>query len=443
MRSRFRFWLKKRGGRRTGSPRTALTAEALYYGVFIAVGAVALWLHSVNVLAPAWRLSRETSDYQVAECRILDKRVVEQPGLAGAEFVPYCRVRLLSEDAPQPPTWAPAGEPRTSSRLAHQVLEHCEVGQTHDCWRHPTDPTRVTLVHGGKWWPWLVTLIPLSLIALGVIGIVRAFLQAGVSAERRRTLAMSARTWDTLFAPLPMQSAEALPDMTPVTDSPGVRLKHRLPSLGDAGWRIATLATISIAWNLLIAFFVIGIVVDIWAGRPQWALAIAIAPLALAGVYMTIEMFRHAREASGVGSTSVEVDEHPLYPGRAYDAIVLQSGHFKLRALSVWLTCEEIATYCEGTDTRTSSIEVFREVIVRQQRCEVEPGKPFEQELEFRIPSQAMHSFQSAHNEVRWALEVRVTPQRWPAFTRRFLVCVFPPVGDAAPWSGRAMTGAT
>jgi hypothetical protein len=42
------------------------------------------------------------------------------------------------------------------------------------------------------------------------------------------------------------------------------------------------------------------------------------------------------------------------------------------------------------------------------------------------IPADAMHSFTSAHNAVRWRLVVQGTPDRWPMFSRTFPVVVLP-----------------
>lgn len=434
MRSRFRLWLKKRGGRRSGSQRTALAGELLYHGVFVGAGAIVLWLHVANALAPEWDRSAKTAAYEQATCRVLETRVSQQQGLSGTEFQPECKVQLLPQEANAPAGWASAGEAATSLPQAELALNAFAVGEDYECWRSPDNPAEVALVRSHRWWPWFATLIPTSLMLLGVVGIVRSVLWVGISPERRRNAAQGAGPWEALVTPTTPVAASALPDSAPVTDSPGVRLSYRLPPLDDPGWRLATLATICVSWNLLVAFFVAGIVIDIWTGAPQWALALAIAPLALGGVYMAAVLVREARTVTGIGATSVEVDDHPLHPGGAYRGVLIQSGQFKVRALSVSLVCEEVATYCQGTDTRTGVLEVYRQSFLRQPRSEVKPGKPFEREFAFEVPVQAMHSFKSAHNEVRWSIEARVTPLRWPAFRRRFLVCVYPYVEEQRPF---------
>lgn len=431
MRSRFRLWLKKRGQRRSGSPRMALAAELLYHVVFLGVGAVALWLHVQNVLAPHWVLRSELSDYQPSVCRIVQKKSQPQQGPTGLEYQPECQVQLRQEGRNQPaswlpPVWAEADEPSPNPADAEQSLERFELGGEYPCWFDPDDPQTVTLTQHRRWWIYWVTLIPFSLIVLGVVGMVRSVMTAGISPERRQSVAQRAGALEAAFGSAASPVGAGLPDTAQITDSPGVRLRYRLPSLGDPGWRIATLATICVAWNLLVVFFLTGLGIEFWMGRPQWALTLAIAPLAIGGVYMVALLYHEARSTTGIGLTSVEVSDHPLFPGERYRGLMLQTGQFKFRSLSVALVCEEIATFCEGTDTRTSVEEVFRQVVLQEPRSEVSTSKPLEREFGFEIPAGAMHSFKAPHNEVRWSLEVRVTPLRWPPFRRSYLVCVYP-----------------
>ncbi|TWT36402.1 hypothetical protein KOR34_13070 [Posidoniimonas corsicana] len=428
MRSRFRLWLKKRGARRSGSPRLALAAELLYHVVFLAVGAVALWLHVQNVLAPEWKVRSDLSGYLPGRCEIIGKKSNPQAGPAGWEYQPECRVQLEQAGRFLPPVWAMAGEPSPHRNDSDRTLQKFEVGSQAPCWYDPADTSRVTLTQRRRWWPWLVTLIPFSLIVLGVVGVTRSFLRAGISPERRQSVAQRAGRLEAVLAPASGAVVGAgLPDTSQITDSPGVRLKYRLPSLGDSGWRIATLATICVAWNLLVVFFLSGLGLEFWRGRPQWALLLAIVPLAIGGVYMVVLLYHEARSSTGIGLTSVEVSDHPFYPGGSYRGQMIQTGQFKFRGLTVSLVCDEVATFCEGTDTRTSVQEVYRQVVLQEPRGEVITHKPLERAFSFQTPADAMHSFKAPHNEVRWFLEVRVTPLRWPSFRRSFLVCVFPP----------------
>jgi hypothetical protein len=54
------------------------------------------------------------------------------------------------------------------------------------------------------------------------------------------------------------------------------------------------------------------------------------------------------------------------------------------------------------------------------------PGARFEVRSTITIPAEAMHSFASEHNAVRWRLVVHGAPTRWPTFVRVFPVAVYP-----------------
>ena len=86
MRVRFPLFLKKRGGRRTGSRALARAGEALYQSMFVVVGLVGAWWLVTDVIVPDWRLASKFGRYERAECTVLDTRVVTRPGLAQAEF---------------------------------------------------------------------------------------------------------------------------------------------------------------------------------------------------------------------------------------------------------------------------------------------------------------------------------------------------------------------
>ena len=446
MRSRFPLLLKKRGRRRTGSPWWGRSGELLYHCVFIVVGAVACWWQVANVIMPDWRRGEQTALFDQAECLVVGGRVDERAGIAGSEYAPICVVRVASRATGESEsdeattteattegadlgaaTEAQAGLYLLDERIAQRTLRNFPVGERVACWVDPDDPRRVVLAHGYRTLPWVLLLIPASLLVLGVVGLARTLLKTGVSVERRQTVAQQAGRFDPFSsAQITLASATALPATHDVDDSPGVKLRYRLPIDGGASWRLAGMTVMCVAWNFMVGFFLVGVVSAHWAGRPNWAVSIVVIPLACAGGWLAYSLLRDAWAATGVGVTQIEIANHPLIPGQTGGGVVMQTGQFRARSLSVSLVCDEIATYCEGTDTRTSTEEVYREVLHQQRRFRIETDRPYEQPFTFTVPSGAMHSFVAPHNEVRWSLEVRGAPMRWPEFRRRFRLCVYP-----------------
>ena len=88
--------------------------------------------------------------------------------------------------------------------------------------------------------------------------------------------------------------------------------------------------------------------------------------------------------------------------------------------------CEEEATYQQGTDIRIEIREAYRQLIFRREQMQVLPGMPLEIAEQVEVPLGAMHTFRSAHNAVRWKLEVSGQPSSWPVFTRTFPVIIYP-----------------
>ncbi len=97
-----------------------------------------------------------------------------------------------------------------------------------------------------------------------------------------------------------------------------------------------------------------------------------------------------------------------------------------MKKLSIALVCEEVATYHFGTDTRTDRDEVYRQLIFEQGKCRIDWGRPLEVMCEFKLPVNAMHSFQSPHNAVAWKIVVEGEANRWPSYCRNFPVVVYP-----------------
>ncbi len=435
MRSRFPLLLKKRGRRRTGSPRWGHSGELLYHGIFVVVGIVACWWQIANVIVPDWQRSNETSGFVRAECEILSSKAVSR----GNTFRAVCELSVFdagrSEPKDQPaneaiktPVRAIAGPPMVVFEQARRHAESYEPGDRVVCWVDPQDSSHVVLDRGGGAWPWLVLPIPFSLIALGIVGFTQVVLKAGISNERRHSVAQQAGRLDPFAASrVSVAIATALPPTHHVDDSPGVKHRYRLPIEGGASWRLVGMTVLCVAWNALVGFFLIGVISDhLRSDQPNWAVTIVVTPLAIAGAWLAYSLMRDAWAATGVGLTQVEIANHPLILGQTSGGIVFQAGQFRARFLNISLVCEEIATYCEGTDTRTSTHEVYRDKLHTERRFRVESDRPFEQPFTFTIPSSAMHSFVSPHNEVRWSLEVRAAPMRWPEFRRRFRLCVYP-----------------
>ena len=97
--------------------------------------------------------------------------------------------------------------------------------------------------------------------------------------------------------------------------------------------------------------------------------------------------------------------------------------------LRVELVCEEETTYRQGTDLRIDRHQAYTQILHTQRDLSIDPYAPWEQELAVKLPADAMHSFQSAHNAVCWKITVSGDARPWPSFCQSFPVVVHPPAG--------------
>ena len=132
-----------------------------------------------------------------------------------------------------------------------------------------------------------------------------------------------------------------------------MRLAHRLPIDASTGWVSFTMAAVCLAW--LVAMFVVQVFNLHREGQPNWLLTWLMVPFVLAGVWTLIALGRQVLLNIAVGTTRVEVSQHPFYPGGTFHGFVSQTGRLHVRWLQVQLVCEEQAIYQQGTDTRRAS----------------------------------------------------------------------------------------
>jgi hypothetical protein len=219
--------------------------------------------------------------------------------------------------------------------------------------------------------------------------------------------------------------------VAPLVDSPGTHLAWRLPTCAKPGWRLfgaivfcalATVVTVACA-SLAIARHV--------GGEADWWLDFSVLPLVAVTTWAGILVARQWTISKAVGPTMVEIDELPLVPGASAELMVIQSGRLEMDWLEAVLECVEQASYQQGTDVRTESAVVWRDIALRCERFRIDYDAPFSRKCVLTVPRNAMHSFVSSSNEVRWRIVIRGEPASWPVFEREFPLVVYPPNGAA------------
>jgi len=269
-------------------------------------------------------------------------------------------------------------------------------------------------------------LLPGSLIVIGGVGLVGALLRSSTSTERRAALASQTRA-ELFEASARLESDyPSIPSLAEIVDSPGTRLAYRLPIDVSSGWRLAGTLAACIVWNAIVAVFAAIAIRDAVAATPDWMMTAFLIPFATGGVALIWITARRLLVTTKVGPTTLEISGHPLQPGESYEVLMTQTGRLKYQSLTVSLVCEEVACFSQGTNTRTERRRVHESRVYSRESFVVQAGVPFEDIFMVRIPSDAMHSFESEHNELQWKLIVDGVVAGGPNYNRDYPIVVYP-----------------
>jgi hypothetical protein len=425
---------KKRGHRRTGSQTWGSLGEALFFGFFLLLGSLFLAGLLNMLVVPEWRVNHAFIETEgtVLKTRLGEPDDKEEDDGHQALYRPEVLVeyRAGGETFRE---WTydihfKSDRAFAADRDAQQAeLAPFKKGAKIPVWYDPADPQTVVVVQGYSWLLWFLLLLPVAFILIGGVGLILTLFHWGKSAEHRvATIQMASR-----LNPLKEGAKEVLeypfiPQDSNLTNSPGTRLKYRLPIDLSRGWRLVAILAACVFWNSIVAVFAVIAINSHIQGRPEWVLTLFVLPFAAVGLAIIYFFVRELLITTAIGPTQLEISDHPLRPGGRYQAYVSQGGRLTINSLELSLVCDEVATYRQGTDTRTELARVYSQPLLQRRQVELLPQAAFEEQFDFAIPPQCMHSFKADHNEVRWELLVRGDIAGWPPFERAFPIVVIP-----------------
>jgi hypothetical protein len=430
-----RIFGKKRGHRRTGSQAWGSFGDAAFHAALLLAGLVFGGLLVSGVAVPEWRINH---DFISTRCMVLGKglarRTVEDPpGSFSSTWQPCLRVRYPAGGTTRESWSRPSPATATPDRdAAIGRLAAWKLGTEVAGWYDPADVDTVVLERGYNWWTWVLALVlPGALVAFGGTGLMRAARRWGKSEECHAAAAGLPELFDP-FAHGPRLAPDhpAVPTCDDMVNSPGTILRYRLPIESPENWTLLGFGLFALLWNAVLAVLAVGAGLDLMGGRRDWLLFALLVPFAAVGIAGIALFIRGLVLATAIGTTQLEISDHPLRPGSRYEVMLAQAGSGTFRELEMSLELEEQATFRQGTDTRSEKVTVWRQPVQSWHDVQLSPGRRFEAHATVAIPSDAMHSFASEHNSVRWMIAIRGRPSRWPPFARVFPMVVFPAVTD-------------
>lgn len=287
---------------------------------------------------------------------------------------------------------------------------------------------------GVGFWLMFVTLV--SFVLIGGGRVIYAALQLGISAERRSAMVRRASQIDLLSETLPSpKDFPTIPRDVNLTNSPGIRLKYRLPMTHTHGWTLTAAAIVALSWNGIAS------VLSAWAlnshvtSHPEWFLSIFLIPFWGVGVWLARSFFYQLWLRTVLGPSTVEISALPLFPGSRFEIYLAQAGRVLFQSLELALVCEEETTYHQGTDVRTECRVVYHHPVASWEKLRIEPQEPFEHACSLQIPERVMHSFHSAHNGIHWKLVVSGKSATRATMARSFPLLVYPVPARTSLWN--------
>jgi hypothetical protein len=295
-----------------------------------------------------------------------------------------------------------------------EIVRAHPVGAEVACWVDPERRNEAVLVRG---------LTPIAFAA----AIPLAFLVAGLVmiALGRRRRARRSR--------LKQQLARGASDLSP--DDPVLEvLPHFESTPGpvvlaseSSRWgRLLGMTAMTLFWNGIVAVFAWQAWEGFERGRPDWFLVLFLVPFLLAGVGFCLGIVYRLLALRNPRPKLV-ASAATAHPGGGLELRWELAGAVgRLSRLRIALVGREQATYQVGTRTHTATETFLEETVVElpAPMCQL-PGQ-----ATVAIPATAMHSFESAHNQIQWRLELVGEVERWPDVAETYPLVVLPRVDD-------------
>ncbi|MCL2304136.1 MAG: DUF3592 domain-containing protein [Planctomycetaceae bacterium] len=411
--------------------RKKTTAELYIFCTIFLVGFVFFWLHGFAWVLPQWKMLSESVS---GDCTVLETRIESREEESATLYRPEIRIKFTAGEGTvviwtyDADTLTQSGGFSTNRKTAEKVVSQFEAGKTYTCWYHPNDPEKAVLKRETSIWGWYFLAIPISLMFSGVCGIWWSLRIFSVSEERRAASNEKRKT-----SPLALLGGASptllptVPDSRIINESPGTSLAFRLPVSSLPSLRLIVLTIFTIVWNTISWTILVWSLYHSSGARHELLYSTMFGLVFCGfGLLLTIWILRDLLTAFGIGPTLFEISDHPIYPGRKYRILVIQTGMLRFRSLSIVLVCEEIARFRQGTDTITSRKEVYSQPLFFREDFETTQNEPLRQEFFMRLPHGAMHSMVLEHNEIVWKIVLRANLLNWPELHCECPVIVLP-----------------
>ncbi|MDO5310136.1 MAG: DUF3592 domain-containing protein [Planctomycetia bacterium] len=292
-----------------------------------------------------------------------------------------------------------------------KLLQPYPTGSTTRCWVRADDPTQAVLVRNASWQGWLFLTIPAMLIGFGGYLCLESIARRVFSKEARA----NARRTATVYPTVPT-----------TTDTRGVVYEKRLAS--DAKSRVAFgAATVgAVLWNLASWGGFIFVASRSHTTMDAWLAAGFCVIFCGAGLLFACRQYGQYRIERAVGSMALEASHSTVTPGRKIKLCLILKGRIKVKRLDVYLRCEEVARFLQGTNSIVHRHEAYSRKVHTIYDVDVDAKAQQQEKFIAMAPVGAAPSFRAEHNEIMWNFTVVMEFNDGSTYSRDFEFVMLP-----------------
>ena len=287
-------------------------------------------------------------------------------------------------------------------------------GQKTLCWIRVDDPTQAVLVKSSPLWGWLFLIIP-TLLIFSAGSLLAARLYDRLLSEEARASVKKQRT-----------RYPTLPNVPDEGTASGVALAYRLTPRVRPSFSMWSRAFGVCVWNVASWTIFLGVLTTAETRGDFWSACAFGAVFCGVGVVFARRFFSFFRTVRSAGAMELEISTLPILPGRKIRFNLFLRGRVSAKRLDVFLTCEEVARFVQGTNSITHRYEAYSATLFTRYGVEVPSHETFVEKFTAITPIGAAPSFVSEHNEISWRVVVKLEFADGGSYSRDYDVIVYP-----------------
>ena len=282
------------------------------------------------------------------------------------------------------------------------------------CWIRVDAPTQAVLVKTSPLWGWLFLIIPTLLIFSGGFLLVARLYDRLFSEEARASVKKQKTRYPTL------------PNVPDEGSCPGVVLAYRLTPRVRPRFSIWARAFGVFVWNVASWTIFLCVLTSAETHGDFWSSCAFGVVFCGVGVVFVRRFFSRFQTIRNAGSMELEISTLPILPGRKIRFNLFLGGRVVAKRLDVFLTCEEVARYVQGTNSITHRYEAYSATLYTRYGVEVPLHETLVEKFTAITPIGAAPSFVSEHNEISWRVVVKLEFADGSSYSRDYDVIVYP-----------------